>query len=71
MDTDHSLELNLNEFCQGIEFLRIKLSFETIKKVFNFLDVNSRGLISYEEFRQLDEENFRKVTLESLSHILD
>ena len=40
MDTDHSLELNLNEFVQGIEFLRIKLSFETIKKVFNFLDVN-------------------------------
>lgn len=71
MDMDHTLSLTLNEFVQGIEFLRIKLSFDVIKQVFDFLDVNSQGFISFEEFRQLDEENFRKITLDSLSHIVD
>lgn len=71
LDANHSMGLNLNEFVQGLEFLRIKLSFDEVKQVFTFLDQNDSGFITYEEFRLLDEENFRKITLESLSNMLE
>lgn len=50
-DTDHTLSLTLNEFAQGIEFLRIKLSFEDVKMVFKYLDINKTDCLSFEEFR--------------------
>ena len=37
-DNDHQLSLSLNEFAQGIEHLRIKVSFEQVKEIFNYLD---------------------------------
>ena len=59
----------MNEFAQGIEHLRIKISFEYIKKIFNYLDHDKDGLIKFEEFRLLDEENFNKIDpLERLFH---
>ena len=39
-DTSHNLDLSLNEFAQGIEYLRIKISFEDVKKLFYFLDAD-------------------------------
>jgi len=59
----------LNEFAQGIEHLRIKISFDYIKKIFNYLDADKDGLIKFDEFRLLDEENFNKIDpLERLFH---
>ena len=59
----------MNEFAQGIEHLRIKISFDFIKKIFNYLDTDKDGLIKFEEFRLLDEENFNKIDpLERLLH---
>lgn len=37
-DSDHELSLTLNEFAQGMEHLRIKISFDDVKKIFNYLD---------------------------------
>lgn len=34
--------------------------------VFNYLDKNKDGQISYEEFRQLDEENWSKIITKDL-----
>lgn len=59
-DNDHQLSLTLNEFAQGIEHLRIKISFDQVKQIFNFLDKDMDGQISFEEFKQLSEENWRK-----------
>lgn len=55
------MSLSLNEFAQGIEHLRIKVSFEDIKAIFNYLDADMDGSISYTEFRLLSEENWRKL----------
>jgi hypothetical protein len=43
------LSLTLNEFAQGIEFLRIKVSFDYIKD------------ISYSEFSMLNDDNLHKM----------
>lgn len=59
-DKDHSMSLNLNEFAQGIEYLRIKIGFEDVKRLFSYLDENSNGEIGLEEFRLLSEESWRK-----------
>ena len=53
-DTDHQLSLTLNEFAQGIEHLRIKLSFEQVKRVFKFMDKHGHGHIGFEQFKMLD-----------------
>lgn len=60
-DTDHLLTLTLNEFAQGVEHLRIKISFEMIKKIFNYLDSDNDGEITFKDFRKLDGDNWRKV----------
>ena len=49
-NTDHSLKLNLNCFVQGIEYLRIKISFDMIKDVFGYLDINNLTSINFSEF---------------------
>ena len=46
-DSDHMLSLTLNEFAQGIEHLRIKVSFDSLKQIFNFLDSDTDGQISF------------------------
>lgn len=65
-DGDHQLSLTLNEFAQGIEHLRIKLSFDYVKKVFRYLDTDGDGEISYNEFKLLDEENWRKMDVKTM-----
>lgn len=53
--------MTLNEFAQGIEFLRIKVSFDYIKDIFSFLDVHKDGHISYKEFSILNDDNLHKM----------
>jgi len=65
-DSDHGLNLTLNEFAQGIDHLRIKISFDYVKKVFNYLDSDNDGEITFKDFRALDEENWRKIDMRSL-----
>ena len=60
-DNDHQLSLTLNEFAQGIEFLRIKVSFDYIKDIFSFLDVHKDGHITYKEFSMLNDDNLHKM----------
>lgn len=38
LDVDHSQSISINEFAQAIEHMRLKLSFEDIKKLFNYID---------------------------------
>ena len=41
--------------------MRIKISFEDVKKLFNYLDYDGEKTISLSEFKLLDEENWRKI----------
>lgn len=66
-DTNHTMTLDIFEFAQGIEFLRIKINMDMVRKVFEFLDVECTGELSFDQFRQLDEENYRKLTIEKLA----
>lgn len=53
------MALSLNEFAQAIDHLRLKLSFEDVKKLFNFIDTNGTGTIGFHEFLMLNEEKWR------------
>lgn len=53
--------MTLNEFAQGIEHLRIKISFDDVKKLFNYLDQKQNKALDYEDFKLLSEENWRKI----------
>ena len=61
LDTDKSQELTLNEFAQAIDHMRLKISFNDIKKLFNYIDKNGNGKITYEEFTLLLEERWRGI----------
>jgi len=34
LDTDHTQQITLNEFAQAVEYLRLKISFDDIRKLF-------------------------------------
>lgn len=55
------MSLTLNEFAQGIEFLRIKISFDYVREIFQFLDQDGDGEINYLEFTKLTEESLSKL----------
>jgi hypothetical protein len=61
LDTDHSQSISINEFAMAIEHMRLKLSFEDIKKLFNYIDKKGQGEIGYEEFTMLLEERWRGI----------
>ena len=41
--------------------MRIKISFEDVKRLFNYLDYDGEKTISFAEFKLLSEENWRKI----------
>lgn len=59
-DFDKTQYLGLNKFVQGIDHLRIKVSFNYIKQIFDFLDKDGNGTIAFEEFKLLDEDKWRE-----------
>lgn len=38
LDTDHSQQISLTEFAQAIDHLRVKISFDDVKKLFRYMD---------------------------------
>ena len=61
LDTDHSHSLTLNEFAQAIEHMRLKISFEDVKKLFSYMDKDGGGDVGYQEFTLLLEERWRGI----------
>jgi hypothetical protein len=61
LDTDHTMGISLTEFAQAIEHLRLKISFDDIKKLFMYMDSDGSGEIGYDEFTMLTEEKWRKL----------
>ena len=61
LDTNHSQSISINEFSQAIDHMRLKLSFEDIKKLFDYLDKKGQGEIGYDEFTLLLEERWRGI----------
>lgn len=61
LDTNHSQSISINEFAQAIDHMRLKLSFEDIKKLFDYLDKKGQGEIGYDEFTLLLEERWRGI----------
>jgi Ca2+-binding EF-hand superfamily protein len=41
--------------------MRLKISFDDVKKLFKFLDKNNNGCLGYEEFTFLLEERWRGI----------
>ena len=41
--------------------MRLKISFEDIKKLFNYIDKKGQGEIGYEEFTLMLEERWRGI----------
>jgi Ca2+-binding EF-hand superfamily protein len=44
-----------------MEHMRLKISFEDIKKLFNYIDKKGQGEIGYDEFTLLLEERWRGI----------
>lgn len=61
LDTDHTQSISLNEFAQAMDHMRLKLSFEDIKRLFRYLDKSGNGDIGYDEFTMLLEERWRNI----------
>ena len=61
LDTNHSQTISLNEFCQAIEHMRLKISFEDVKALFSYLDTAGKGEIGYDQFTFLLEERWRGI----------
>ena len=61
LDMNHSQSISINEFAQAIEQLRLKLSFDDIKLLFNYMDKSKSGEIGYDEFTLLLEERWRGI----------
>lgn len=61
LDTDHTLSISLNEFAQAIDHMRLKISFDDIKQLFDYLDKKGRGAIGYDDFTLLLEERWRGI----------
>ena len=51
----------MNEFANVIDYLRLKLSFDDIQKLYRFLDRNGSGDIGYNEMLLLKDENWRNL----------
>jgi Ca2+-binding EF-hand superfamily protein len=58
---DHTQSISLNEFAQAIEHMRLKFSFDDVKKLFRYLDKSGNGDIGYDEFTMLLEERWRNI----------
>ena len=51
----------MNEFANVIDYLRLKLSFDDITKLFRFMDKTGNGHLGYNEMLLLKDENWKKV----------
>mmetsp|Transcript_20919 Transcript_20919/g.15363 ORF Transcript_20919/g.15363 Transcript_20919/m.15363 type:complete len:100 (-) Transcript_20919:3-302(-) len=54
-------KVNKQEFFTGIESLGVRLSYSSAMKVFEGLDKDLDGQLSYQEFCQLSEEKRRGI----------
>lgn len=61
LDTDHTQSISLNEWAQGMDHMRLRISFEDIKTLFNYLDREGTGKLGYQNFTYLLEERWRGI----------
>jgi hypothetical protein len=57
-DADFDQGLSYNEFCQGVDYLRVKMSQKDLKQIYQYLDKDGDGHIGYNEFCELCEERW-------------
>ena len=60
-DLDNDQFITKTEFAKGIEGIRVKLNKEDIEKVFNHMDKDKDGALSYAEFCGFAEEKRRNI----------
>mmetsp|Transcript_40279 Transcript_40279/g.61468 ORF Transcript_40279/g.61468 Transcript_40279/m.61468 type:complete len:124 (-) Transcript_40279:765-1136(-) len=60
-DRNNSQKISKQEFSKGLEVLRLKLSKEDIDHVFDHVDLDQDGLLSYQEFCGFAEEKRRNI----------
>lgn len=58
IDTDHSQSISINEFAQALDYLRLKISFDDMTKIYRFMDTDGDGEIGFDEFTLLSEERW-------------
>ena len=60
-DQDNSLSINFIEFYSGLDRIRMKVTETQARKMFEFLDKNRTGDLTYNEFCDICEERRRKI----------
>lgn len=52
-DVDDNDTIDWEEFCKLVDDLQLDISLENRTKVFNIIDANNTGMISFEEFTEI------------------
>jgi Ca2+-binding EF-hand superfamily protein len=60
-DQDNSLSINFIEFYSALDRIRMKVTEAQARKMFDYLDKNRRGDLTYNEFCEICEERRRKI----------
>lgn len=65
-DTNQSQTLSFNELKIGLEKLGLSMTDKDVIQIFAYMDTDNNGLVSYNEFCELCEENRRRLNHYSL-----
>jgi Ca2+-binding EF-hand superfamily protein len=60
-DQDNSLSINFIEFYSALDRIRMKVTEGQARKMFDYLDKNRSGDLTYNEFCEICEERRRKI----------
>jgi len=69
MDLNYNNSIGFNEFTQGMESLKVKMSIEDQLQCFKHLDKTMKGFIDYKDFCNLSEE--RRLGIDPAKKMLD
>ena len=68
-DKNYNNRVSFGEFQKSLDHLRIKFQVDMIDKIFQSLDKDKKGYISYQDFANLAEETRRNIDPFKSSHV--
>jgi Ca2+-binding EF-hand superfamily protein len=64
-DVDQNQRINYNEFYNALDALKLKILISDAQRIFDYLDTDKDGWITYNEFCGLDSDYVPKIEPES------
>jgi hypothetical protein len=61
LDKNHNNRLSFQEFVEALDNLEIKFSIDMLQKIFNYMDSDDKGYVTYQNFCEMAEERRRGI----------